>query len=113
MFYENSISGLSSFLKKGELVKGTEKESTVEVTTIDQFCAEQKINFIDILKIDTQGYELEVLKGAENLISNNGIGLVYLEVLFSKLYEDSPSMGDLYNFLTENGYNLFSIYQIY
>jgi len=37
---------------------------------------------MDILKLDTQELELEALKGDETLISKNGIGLIYLEVIF-------------------------------
>lgn len=112
-FFENSHSDMSSFLKQGETGWGVEKESIAQVTTIDQFCAEQKIDFVDILKIDTQGFELEILKGAETIISNNGIGLIYLEVIFSKMYDNLPSLGDLYNLLNKKGYKLVSIYTIH
>ena len=111
-FFENTNSDMSSFLNLGETGWGTEKKSIAQITTIDQFCTDHKINTIDILKVDTQGFELEVLKGAENIISKNGIGLIYLEVIFSKMYENLPSFGDLYNFLTERGYKLVSIYKI-
>ncbi|MDB5243614.1 MAG: hypothetical protein JWP57_4239 [Spirosoma sp.] len=112
-FFENSHSDMSSFLKLDKMGWGDEKKSIAEITTIDQFCAEQKINTIDLLKIDTQGFELEILKGAETIILNNRVGLIYLEVIFSKMYKNLPSLGDLYNFLTKRGYKLVSIYKIH
>ena len=78
-FFENSCTDMSSFLKLDEMGWGTEKKSFARITTIDQFCLEHKIDSIDILKIDTQGFELEVLKGAGTMISNNQIQLVYFE----------------------------------
>jgi FkbM family methyltransferase len=37
---------------------------SVECTTVDLFCVERNIKKIDVLKIDTEGFDLEVLKGA-------------------------------------------------
>lgn len=51
----------------------------VEVTTIDMFCSESNITKIDLLKIDTEGYEFNVLNGAINTIKNNLINYIYFE----------------------------------
>ena len=54
-------------------------EIEIEVTTIDSFCEDKSIEFIDFLKIDTEGNELEVLKGAIKLISENRVGIIQFE----------------------------------
>ena len=41
---------------------------TVKCTTVDLFCAERNIKRIDVLKIDTEGFDLEVLKGANAML---------------------------------------------
>jgi len=41
--------------------QGDESLPIVSVTTVDQFCSEQNIKHIDLLKIDTEGHDLEVL----------------------------------------------------
>jgi FkbM family methyltransferase len=41
---------------------------TVEVTTLDAYCAAHGIGPIDLLKIDTEGYELDVLRGGANTL---------------------------------------------
>jgi FkbM family methyltransferase len=51
----------------------------VEVTTIDEFSQEHNIVHIDFLKIDAEGHELQVLKGAEKMIKNNSIGIIQIE----------------------------------
>lgn len=51
----------------------------VKVTTLDSFCQENNIGFIDFVKIDTEGHELAILKGAERLLAENRIGLIQFE----------------------------------
>ena len=46
-------------------------EINVHTQTLDNFCLEEKINNIDVLKIDTEGNELNVLKGAKKLLLEN------------------------------------------
>jgi FkbM family methyltransferase len=54
-------------------------ERTVPVTTLDEFCRANGIEEIDLLKIDTEGYELEVLKGARKLLQHARIGAIHFE----------------------------------
>lgn len=52
---------------------------TVSVRTIDEYCADQRIDVIDLLKIDVEGHELDVLEGGRRLFSQRGIRLVAFE----------------------------------
>ena len=104
---------MSSFLEIGKDGWGSiEHKTTVPVITIDEFCEKQKITKIDVLKIDTQGFELEVLKGAQKSMKENKIGLLYFEVTFIDMYKDLPLFGELYNFAVNNGFELVAIYPI-
>ena len=110
---ENTGSDMSSFLELGQAGWGEIKNKTeVAVTTIDQFCQDQNIEIIDILKIDTQGYEHEVFKGAVNSILENRIGLLYFEVTFIDMYKGLPSFSTLYDFAVNHGFELVAIYPI-
>jgi FkbM family methyltransferase len=51
----------------------------IQLTSVDKFCADCSIPYISLLKIDTEGHELSVLKGAERMISQKRIGLVQIE----------------------------------
>jgi FkbM family methyltransferase len=64
---------------------------TVKSTTVDLFCAERKIQKIDVLKIDTEGFDLEVLKGADAFLKRGAISLVYFE--FNDIQPDESSTG--------------------
>ncbi len=52
---------------------------TVPVTTLDAFCAERDLEAIDIVKIDAEGHDLAVLRGAEALLRAGRIAYVQFE----------------------------------
>ncbi len=54
-------------------------EIEVEITTLDSYASETGIDSIQLLKIDTEGHELEVLKGAQKLLRNDQIDLIHIE----------------------------------
>ena len=49
------------------------KDQEVNIISIDEYCETNSISKIDLLKIDTQGYEEQVLSGCYNLIKNNSV----------------------------------------
>jgi FkbM family methyltransferase len=51
----------------------------IQISTIDKFCQRHQIEKINFLKIDTEGYELEVIKGASEMIAGNKIDLIQFE----------------------------------
>lgn len=110
-FLENSNSDMSSFLQIGEFGWGRiQKTTLVPVSTIDQFCFDQNIDYIDICKIDTQGFDFEVIKGAEKTISYNKLGLLYFEIIFSEQYEGLPKVAEIFDFLFSNEFKLITLY---
>jgi len=93
------------------------EEIDVETQTIDNFCTLNNIKRIDLLKLDTDGTEHEVLLGAENLLSQGKIGLIYTEISgFKKTFDNKVDkivkLLDKYNFELKKVYNIpsFSIF---
>ncbi len=91
-------------------LKSFEKINVV-TQTIDSFCIEKNISNIDILKIDTEGNELNVLKGAKNLLEKNKINIIYVEIIESKLNYDIKKK-KVIEFLKKNNFNLKKSYKI-
>jgi FkbM family methyltransferase len=110
---EHNASEWTSFLPPDGLNRRkVERRTRVPVTTIDDFCETHGINRIDILKSDTQGYDLEVFKGAAKTFLRGAITLVYCELPLAKHYQRESSCADLFNFLVEHGFSLVSLYDI-
>ncbi|MFP4436418.1 MAG: FkbM family methyltransferase [Chloroflexaceae bacterium] len=82
----------------------------VAIVSIDDFCANQNLTRINYLKIDTDGYDLEVLKGAERMVQEQRIDLVQVEVSMNSTNTDHVSFEILKHYLEERNYLLFGIY---
>ena len=52
---------------------------TVECETLDTFCAKVGVDQIDVLKIDTEGHDLAVLRGARRLLAEARLQFIYIE----------------------------------
>ena len=52
---------------------------TVPCDTLDLFCRDKGVGHVDVLKIDVEGFEAAVLRGAEGMLRANAIRFVYLE----------------------------------
>ncbi len=88
--------------------------SSIEVTidTIDNYCSENNILKIDILKLDIQGGELDALKGAAGMLIEGKIELIYTEAYFIEQYENQPRFDEISTLLFKYGYRLQDIYNI-
>jgi FkbM family methyltransferase len=110
---ENESSDMSSFLPVGESGWGEViRRTSVTMQTIDQFCSDHQIGHIDILKSDTQGYDLEVFAGAERMFAQKKVSLVFSEINFLEIYRGQASFGKIYDFLYRNDFRLLSFYNI-
>ena len=102
---------MNSFLEPGPEYWGEVKRRVrVPVTTLDAYCAEQSIEQPDILKTDTQGFDLEVLRGAAELLDRRAVRLIYMEISYADVYERGPRLDDVYGFLRDRGFFLASFY---
>jgi len=82
----------------------------VETNTIENYCIQHSIQRINLLKIDAQGSELNILKGAEQMLREGNIDVIYTEVLFMPFYKDQPLFHDIAVFLELYNYKLYNIY---
>ena len=55
---------------------------------MDTLCTNSNISKIDLLKLDVQGYELEILKGAKDILKRTS--LIITEVSLIEVYKDCP-----------------------
>ncbi len=104
--YGNKSSSLYPPGKTREVHKWLEFNESIEVDTLrlQQFCAEQAINHIDFIHMDVQGAELDVLKGAGDLIDN--ISMIWMEVHSVPLYADQPLKDEVEGFMAAHHFSM-------
>ena len=71
--------------------------SEIKTVSIDKFMETEKIKTVDFIKIDIQGAELDVFKGANKCLEN--ILSIVSEVEFIQIYKNQPLFGDVCSFL--------------
>ena len=88
-----------------------ENAETTRITTIDEFCKAAKIDHIDYLKIDTEGGDLEVLKGADEMLSARRIDVIEVEAGMNPFNTFHVPMELLKPWLESRNYLLFGVYE--
>jgi FkbM family methyltransferase len=85
---------------------GAEHGHQVRITTIDHFARREMLLRLDLIKIDTEGYELKILKGAAEMLKCFRPTL-FIEVDDNNLRFQGDSAQELVSYLVENfGYQL-------
>jgi FkbM family methyltransferase len=113
-FFINKNSYTSSFLKindkYNELVNfdRVKKTESKKITTLDKYVKLHSINKIDILKIDTQGYELNILRGAKKSL-NGIIKFIEIEITVADYYNKKINIYEIDKLLVKNNYILCNI----
>ena len=74
----------------------------INIITLDYFIEKNKIKNIDLLKIDTEGYEFNVLKGLSK--HNQKIKLVYFEHHYDDMIVKNYKFGDIHKLLKSFGF---------
>lgn len=87
--------------------RGGTSSEVVKVTRLDDYCTEADISGIDLLKVDTEGFDLAVLKGADRLLSEGRIDRVLVEVTFNSV---GTKYSDVESYLKGHGFHVSGFY---
>jgi FkbM family methyltransferase len=79
----------------------------IDADTLDNQLAQQSAADIDFIKIDTQGYELPILRGAAASLAC-AVGM-QIEVAFAPMYRDQPLFADVDTHVRAQGFELFDL----
>ena len=110
LYYDEPGSGTASLTKRNLEYLGVEFRhcERVSIDTVDHYCEEKNIRFIDLLKIDVEGHELDVLAGAANMFRKQSIGKVSFE--FGGCNIDTRTFfKDFFYYFQKHHYDLYRI----
>jgi len=108
-FHKNDFRASSSILEMDPFHRKTFPETRharrvkVPIALLDDFLPKMKIKKQALLKIDVQGFELNVLKGGVKLLEQ--VDYLFLEVTYHTLYKGQPLFGDIYEYLNKRGFD--------
>jgi len=108
IIYVNGSSGSSSL--KGKLNALFSHTEVIDIDTGYNFCIKHGVEKIDLLKIDTEGFEINVLKGFEPLLKDH-VKMIYAEIGFlpDDLYKTYIS--DLLDYTSKYGFIVSGFYE--
>lgn len=89
--------------------------SKVQVTTLDRVLFETRSHearWGEIIKIDTQGTEYEILRGAERTLAERCVAVV-AEVSFCELYSGQKLFSDVESLLRQHGFSFYGFERLY
>lgn len=94
------------------LFPGTAEICTVKVNVgpLSNFLSQTNIKTPSLLKLDVQGYELQALRGCEDMI--NCFMYVYVECSFIELYEGQALADEVIAWLRHRNFRLIGVYNI-
>lgn len=98
--------GFASGSSSWKQMLGEKETIDIKTVTLDKWSAENGIKQIDFLKLDTQGIELEILKGAEKLLNTHKILVIKTEFSNFPVYKNQCLFSDIDVFLRANGFEL-------
>jgi FkbM family methyltransferase len=81
----------------------------VEMVALDEFLEEKGISFVDFLKVDVEGAECMVLRGARNLFIKRRVRKMLIEICPGNLIRANTSPEQLYDMIKQVGYACFHL----
>jgi FkbM family methyltransferase len=109
LVHTHSKSELNSLNVEINNKTSTGEVESVSVKTIDSMVDDTTT--IDLLKTDTEGYDINVLRGAERLLRSRLVRTVYAEVGFQSTDRRHTNFFELHRYLEEKGFHLVGIYE--
>jgi FkbM family methyltransferase len=95
-------------LPEGYPVEHADASETVSVITLDAYCADHGIRWIDFLKIDAEGHDLKVLQGGAGKLATRAIGAVQFEYGGANI-ESRDLLKDFFLFFHDIRYDLYKL----
>jgi FkbM family methyltransferase len=85
-------------------------QARVEVVTLDAFCHDQGLETVDFLKVDCEGYDLNVLRGADRLLREKRVRSILVECALCEIGTHHVALREFTDILGPAGYTVAAVY---
>lgn len=110
-FYTINNTGDSYFLEQTNIYESNFKPKIKNTITLDQIVKQKKFKLPDFIKIDTQGSEIDILRGAKNTLSK--CSLILLECPIVEYNLNSPNLSVYIKYLNSINFIPFDVCEIH
>lgn len=107
---DNSYSEMNSLVNQELENPDRVISENIIIIPLDTFCYFNTINKIDYLEIDTEGFDLEVLKGSVKMLENHLVVFIEVEVNMNPDNQYHVNFEKIKNFLEKYDYRVYGIY---
>ena len=110
-FFSKAHTGDSYFLEKTNFYEDTIIPKTLKTITLNEIQAKTQIPFPDFIKIDTQGSEIDILKGGNQILNNCKVILLECPIISYNI--GAPSLSDYIKYLSSINYLPLDVTEIH
>jgi FkbM family methyltransferase len=111
IYYDNEKSGLASLYQRNLDSYNIElnKQEAIQLKRLDNYIENNNIPHINFIKIDIEGHELNAFEGFGKYLNEDFIDYIQFEYGGGENLDSHTSLMDLYNLLTNKGFNIAKI----
>lgn len=109
LFIFKNGSGGNSLYRRYGVKQEAQKKEQVALDALENYCREKKIKEVDFIKIDTEGHELEVLKGMKGLLEENRVKMIQFEYGGCDI-DSRVFLKDIFDFFKNLDYKIYKIF---
>jgi len=90
--------------------RASKQKVTLQTKMLDSIVQEKKLTGEFLLKLDVQGYEIEVMKGAKHLLDHTNV--VLLESSLLNYNRNAPLIDEIFKYMKQQGFILFDVAEL-
>lgn len=101
----DNMEGANFMTKELKHLRSKNQQREVKIITVDSLIESNQIPIPDLIKIDVQGFEMEVLKGASRVFGHTEAFII--EVSFFEFMSETPLFSEVVTFMSQKGYEVY------